>query len=100
MAIEFREGWLNFPSTTGRRQRVSTTINFGGNVRTAQAVMKGFSVEYRNGDHHILEIEQDLDTQVSGNTVRVSGDFAFRDSSGTFDDPYSGWINFVVIADV
>lgn len=99
MALQLREGWINFPQTTGRRQRQETTITFTSNVRTAQALMKGFSVKYDNGDHHILEVEMDLDTIVSGNTVRVTGDFVFRDNSGNFDDPYGGFINFVVIAD-
>jgi hypothetical protein len=100
MAMQMKEGWLTFPSTTGRKQRRETTVVFPTTVRSAQAVMKGFHVDYNNGDHHILEIEMDLDTTISANTVRVYGDFAFRDSSGYYDDPYDGWINFVVIADI
>ena len=99
MAIEMREGWINFPSTTGRKQRRETTVVFNSNVRSAQAVMKGFHVDYNNGDHHILEVEMDLDSSIQNNVVRVYGDFAFRDSSGYYDDSYDGWINFVVIAD-
>lgn len=100
MTIQFREGTLNYPPTTGRRQRAQTTVVFSGPVRAAQAAIKGYSVNYNNGDHHILQMEFDLDTSISANTVTVFGDFVFRDSSGFFDDPYSGWINFVVIADV
>ena len=100
MAIQFREGTLNFPPTTGRRQRAETTVVFPGPVRSAQAAMKGYSVQYNNGDHHILQQEFDLDTTINANTVTVFGDFVFRDSSGNFDDPYSGFINFIVIADV
>src|SRR5262245_22441172 len=99
MAIQFREGTLTFPPTTGRRQRANTTVVFGGPVHAAQAAIKGYNVRYDNGDHHILELEIDLDTPVTANTVTVFGDFVFRDSSGTFDDPYSGFINFIVIAD-
>jgi hypothetical protein len=100
MAIQFREGWLNFGPVTGRRQRESTTVNFSSRVRSHQVMMKGFNVQYNNGDHHILELEIDLDSSVDDDVVKVDGDFVFRDSSGNFDDPYSGWINFVVVADV
>ena len=99
MALDFREGWLTFPPTTGRRQRANTTVVFPTRVLRAQAVLKGYNIRYDRGDRPLLEIEVDLDTSISSNTVTVFGDFALRDSSGTFDDPYSGWINFVVITD-
>jgi hypothetical protein len=99
MTLQLREGTLNFPPTTGRRQRAQVTVVFASAVRMAQAAIKGYNVSYNNGDHHILELEIDLDTTITSNTVTVFGDFVFRDSSGFFDDPYSGWINFVVIAD-
>jgi hypothetical protein len=99
MALQLREGTLNFPPTTGRRQRANTTVVFPTNVRAAQAAIKGYNVTYNNGDHHILEVEMDIDTTITANTVTVFGDFVFRDSSGFFDDPYSGFINFIVIAD-
>lgn len=98
--IAFREGWITFPSTTGRRQRRSTTVNFGQTIRTHQAMLKGFNIRYDNGDHHLLETEIDLDSSVSGNSVTVTGDFLLRDSSGNIDDPYRGWINFVVAAEL
>jgi hypothetical protein len=91
MALQLRENALIFPPTTGRRQRAQTTVSLPSTVRSAQAIMKGFNV--------ILELEMDLDTTIFANNVTVVGNFVFRDSSGTFDDPYSGWINFVVIAD-
>ena len=100
MALDFREGWLNFPPTTGRRQRENTTVVFPTTIRRAQAVLKGYNARYDRGNRPLLEIEVDLDTSITGNTVTVFGDLALRDSSGVFDDPYTGWINFVVIADL
>lgn len=100
MALQFREGWITFPPTTGRRQRRSRTVTFGGTVNAHQVVMKGYNIRYDNGDKHILELELDLDSSRSGSTVTINGDFVLRDSSGTYDDPYEGWMNFVVIADV
>ncbi len=100
MALEFREGWITFAPATGRRQRASRNVTFSGSVSTYQVALKGYNIRYDNGDHHILELEVDLDGSRSGNTVTVSGDFVLRDSSGNFDDPYEGWINFIVMADV
>lgn len=101
MALEFRELTLHFDRTRGRRQREQATATFNGRVIKAQAMLKGFNVKYRNGDHHLLEQEIDLDTiNVSGNRVDVAADLVLRDSSGYFDDPYSGFIQCVVIAEV
>lgn len=99
MALDFREGWLNFPPTTGRRQRENTTVVFPTRIIRAQAVLKGYNIRYDRGNRPLLEIEVDLDTRINGNAVTVYGDFALRDSSGVFDDPYTGWINFVIIAE-
>lgn len=101
MALQFRRDSLTFPPTTGRRQRLERTVTFEGTVGNFEAVLKGFFVRYNNGDHHILELEIDLDSVRAGSSaVTVFVDFVFRDSSGTFDDPYSGSVEFVVIADV
>jgi hypothetical protein len=74
MTLQLREGWLNFPPTTGRRQRANTTVVFHGTeiVRSAQAAIKGYNVTYNNGDHHILEVEMDLDTTILENTSGTS----------------------------
>lgn len=100
MALQFREGWITFSPATGRRQRASRTVTFSGNINAYQVVLKGYNIRYDNGDHHILELELDLDSSRSGNSITVNGDFVLRDSSGNFDDPYEGWMNFVVMADV
>ena len=100
MALQFKEGWITFPPATGRRQRGSSTVTFSGTIRAFQVVMKGYNIRYDNVDHRILELELDLDSSRRGSTVTVNADFVLRDSSGNFDDPYEGWMNFVVMADV
>jgi hypothetical protein len=100
MALQLKEGWINFPSAKGRRQRGSQAVTFNGTISECQVVMKGYNIRYSKSDHHILELELDLDFTRSGTTVTVFGDFVLRDSSGNYDDPYQGWINFVVMADV
>ena len=100
MALAMKEGWLNFPASTGRRQRVTSSVTFDGTINSYQVVMKGYNIRYDDSDHHILELELDLDASRSGSTINVSGDFVLRDSSGNYDDPYEGWLNYVVLADV
>lgn len=99
--LVFKELTITFNSAQGSRRRGSATALFNGNVRTAQAVLKGYNIRYTHSDHPVLEQEIDLDTQMNGaRGVDVFADFALRDSSGLFDDAYQGWVNVVVIADV
>lgn len=100
MTVQFKEGWINYPSATGRRQRKDATVTFPGSVRTHQVALKGYNVRFDKSDREILETEIDIDSTASGTSVTVSGDLVLRDSSGTYDDPYSGWINFVVMANL
>ena len=100
MALEFRQLTIHFDPTRGRRQRESQTVTFGAHVQKAEAMLKGFRLRFNNGDHHILEQEVDLDiTRVSGNAVTVAADFLLRDGSGNIDDPFSGFVQAVVVAD-
>ncbi len=100
MAVQFREARIYFDRSTNVRQREKRNVNFSGRVRSYQAMLKGYNIKYNNGDHHILEQEIDLDSRlISNNVVEVYADLVLRDNGG-FDDPYSGWIEFVVIADV
>ena len=101
MALEFRQLTINFDATSGRKQRESATAVFSGRVRSAEAALKGYNIRYTNGDHHVLEQEIDLDiTNVNNNTVTVAADFLLRDSSGNIDDPYRGFVQAVVMAEV
>lgn len=100
MAIDFRQVTINFDPTRGRRQRESQTVVFNAPVQKAEAMLKGFNLKYNNGDHHVLEEEVDLDIiSISGNAVTVAADFLLRDSSGNIDDPFSGFVQAVVVAD-
>ncbi|MGF1476762.1 MAG: hypothetical protein ACFB6S_14485 [Geminicoccaceae bacterium] len=85
--------------TVNSKERETRSAIFSATVQKAEAMLKGFNIRYTNGDHHILEQEIDLDTRIVGNTVEVSADFLLRDGSGNIDDPYTGWVQAVVIAD-
>ena len=101
MAIQFKAGKVNFDASTGR-QREPLTVTFPGRtVRSANAALKGFNIEFTNGDHEIVRQEIDIDViGVVGEAVNLSVDFLLRDSSGNIDDPYKGSVEVLVIADV
>ena len=50
----------------------------------------------------LVRVEQEVDldiTRISGNAVTVAADFLLRDGSGNIDDPFSGFVQAVVVAD-
>lgn len=104
MAIVMTTIRFDFPSVTGSVQTQNRLINFGGGggvVRQAAVMLRGFEVHYNNGDHHVLQERIQLDlSSTAGGVVNVVASFLLRDSSGNIDDPYSGSIDAVVIADV
>jgi putative flippase GtrA len=92
---------FTFPSVTGSSQTQTRTVFFNGAVQQAVAMVQGFEVHYNNGDHHVLqELIQLSIASIIGTTVGVTANFLLRDSSGNIDDPYSGSIDAVVIANV
>jgi hypothetical protein len=100
MAIVMAKTHFDFPSVTGLQQIQTRQINFG-RVRNVAVTLQGFDIKYTNGDHHLLEESIRLSAFVLPNgVVDVSADLLLRDSSGNIDDPYSGSIDAVVIADV
>jgi hypothetical protein len=101
MTLDFRLLNINFDPTTGRAQRESATAIFNSRVIKAQAALKGFNISFNNGDHNFLREQVDIDvTGVQNNAVEIAVDFVLRDNSGNFDDPYSGSVEVLVIADV
>lgn len=69
-------------------------------VRRATAGLIGYSVSYPNDDHHIGRLQVQLDTQVDGPLVQVTTTYGLRDWSDSWDDDYSGVIDFAVLADL
>lgn len=100
MAIDFQRQRATFPSTTGRAQSADLTFVFPSTVRKAESAINGYSLGFSGVDHHLFRAQVDTTvTSVSLNTVRVRVDYALRDSSGFFDDPYDGFVDVMVIAD-
>jgi|SRR4051794_18243525 hypothetical protein len=101
MAIVMAKTHFEFPTVTGSAERLINTINFGRTVQNVAVLLQGFNVKYNNGDHHVKQ--ESIQLTIGGNNggiVNVVADFLLRDGSGNVDDPYSGSIDAVVIADV
>jgi hypothetical protein len=101
MAIVLTSTEFAFPSVTGSTQSQVRSINFGRTVQHVAVMLAGFDIRYNNGDHHVLR--ESIQLRISGNNggvVNVEAKFLLRDGSGNIDDPYSGSIDAVVIADL
>ena len=104
MAIELRNlPRFTFPSQSGGPQSRLQTIAFPTVVRSAVAVINGFRIGFTSSDHELFQKEVNASTQITsgdeGPEVLVRVNFALRDKSGVFDDPYEGFVEVVLIVD-
>jgi len=100
MPVQFRTPSINIPSGTGRRS-ITRSEPFGSQVLRAGIALNGFKLDYdiADGDHHLNLMEADSDVvSLSGDTVNYRVEFQLADKN--FDDPYSGYITVLVIAEV
>lgn len=78
---------------------VEDTVTFSGNVITAECALHGFKLEYASTDKRFQEMEADVDlVSISGPDVRIRVQANLKDDSE--DDPYTGYVEALVIADV
>ncbi len=95
---QFRTVTVPIPSGTGKRT-LERTVTFNGPVRRAGVALNGFKFDYTSSDHHINVIEADTDlVSVDGFNVKIRVECQYADKN--FDDPYSGYVTALVIADV
>ena len=104
MAIQMQTSRFEFPSLKGVQQQLHTVF-FSGSVQRAVAMIQGFDIHFDNNEHPVLQERIQLDiNSINGGTVNILATFLIRDNSrdrvGNIDDPYSGSVNAVVIADV
>ncbi len=98
MAIEISTTSVSIPNGTGRRT-IAGNATFGRPVLKASVALNGFKLDFTSSDHHINIVEADTDiVSISGNTVnfRVECNYADKNS----DDPYSGYVTALMIAEV
>jgi hypothetical protein len=101
MPVQFRTPSINIPSGTGRRTITAEQRFVGSQVLGAGVALNGFKLDYdvADGDHHLNLMEADTDViSFSGDKVNYRVEFELADKN--FDDPYSGYITVLVIAEV
>lgn len=107
MAIDFKRDRVIFDETKGIEQHEIITFDFDSKVIKAEVAINGFDIKYTNGDHHILR--QKIDASIgrrrrdqTDRSVNAEVSFLLQDnsSSGNIDDPFEGWVDVLVIAEV
>ena len=98
--LDFQRLRFNFPPTTGRAQCLALPLAFPSVINRADVAINGFDIGYTQSDHHLLREQVDAFVSfLSNNAMTVTVNFSLRDSSGTFDDAYSGFVDVLVIVD-
>ncbi len=99
---EILGGTLSFPSQAGNGPRaVNETVRFASEFQHATAGLTGFVTRFSNSDHHLLQLEVDLQSQIpAADQLQVSGIYGLRDSSGNWDDSYDGTIRYAGLGTV
>jgi hypothetical protein len=72
-------------------------------IRTATVVLSGFQLRFTETDHNLLEEKisiSDVHFESNGKLISFRVNFLLRDNSGTLDDPFAGFADVVIIADV
>ncbi len=101
MALSFITTRVNFPSTKGSIQSDEGTASFPSMVRVADASVKGFQIAYTNSDNEIKQLEIGINNiTIVGTGVTFWVNLLLRDNSGNIDDPFQGWVDVLVTADV
>jgi hypothetical protein len=100
MPVDFRSFRFTFPSRSGFAQSAEHTFDFPSNINRAETFINGFNMGFTSNDHELFRQEVNTGIQrVVEDTVTVRAIFSLRDSSGTFDDAYDGFIDVVVVVD-
>jgi len=101
MALAFRTTEVKFNPSKGDAQTERGFVVFNARVREAEASIKGFEIGYTEGDHELYkEMINIFNVRPEGETVSFEVEFGLRDDSGNWDDPYSGQVTVLVMADL
>lgn len=101
MAFAWRSDRAEIPSGTTGRWSIERNVTFDTPVRNVVVTLNGFKLDFSSEDHHINIIEVDIAFNRFGGgnrTVFFQASAQYADKN--FDDPYSGYVDTVIIADV
>jgi hypothetical protein len=102
-----------FDSTARIVQTETQKVDFGGRrivtdqdqLPILQAALTGFDIHFDNGDHPVARLEIALiDVRIVPDTrdteAQATVRFLIRDASGNIDDPFSGVVDVLFLAEV
>ena len=99
--IAFRTGHLEPAPGTGRRTDLDTFV-FDRQVLRCWVALTGYSLAYRDEDHHVRTISVDLSAGVqeteSGPAVVVEAALLLDDKNG--DDAFEGWADYLLFVEL
>jgi hypothetical protein len=99
MPTDFLSQRIAFASAPGGQRTATRAFDFPSRVISAESFVNGFNIGFDNDEHPLLRTE--VNTRVDSivdRRVTVFAVFSIRDNSGNFDDPYSGFVDVVVVA--
>jgi len=96
---ELLGGTLTFPASAGSGPRTKNEgLQFSSPRANSVAGLCSFLARFTTSDHPLQQLEVDVDSQSPGpNQLQVSGTYALRDASGTWDDEYDGRIAYAAL---
>ncbi len=98
MPVDFRTVSVTIPNGTGRRSIEGAAV-FNSRVIRAGVALNGFALDITRDDRPMNRVEADTDfVSIAHNTVRFKVECSFADKN--FDDPYSGYVTALVVAEV
>lgn len=101
MSIGIQRQRATFAPHTGGPQSMDLSFTFGSIIASAFPALGGFDIGFSDDDHHLLRTQVDTTLiSLNGPTAVVRVTFSIRDNSGNFDDPFSGFVDVVMIADL
>ena len=100
MVLALKRQTVTIPSSK-TRQSIDRQVAFDSNVRKVDIALNGFKLDYQNpeGDRALNVVEVDADiVNTDGQVVTFRVETHLADKN--FDDPYTGYITALLIADV
>jgi hypothetical protein len=100
--VEIQTHEFNFPGFKGDGPQQQDWIHsFSGEIQEFAVFLSGFQMQYNTGDHHLGQaIVNVKGEKLNPLTIQVKGELGLRDWSGKWDDLYSGFIRYTVIAEI
>ena len=98
--VEFITGRIDFPSRRDFLQHEDENVTFSNPIRDFVVILTGYELKFDREEHplHLANIDVQ-GTLVPPSTVEVECVLGWRDHSGFFNDDYTGYVAYAVIAE-